>query len=103
MAQQSPLDLLGLPREIRDIIFKFVFDGSKLEIPRLAHTRSQPQSSGLLLACKQTHAEAIEVYYAKTHFWTYHTYDQIYNPYVAKPVNWIARLPERYRILVCTF
>ena len=63
-ADQSGSLLLGLPRELRDIIYGLVFEGEcfRHTCPSL-HFERIPHSVGLLLTCKQIHVEAINIYY----------------------------------------
>ena len=65
MDQQTTPDLLSLPRELRDMIYKHVFEGTRV---RLGVTARARQAEGILLASKQTHAESVEVYYATITF-----------------------------------
>lgn len=62
MAVQGESPLLSLPPELRNIIYGMVFEGCILELRRINDEQS-PESVGLLLVCKQTFAEAIDLYY----------------------------------------
>lgn len=68
LVDQSNSPLLGLPRELRDIICEMVFEGCSLDIScgcADCHSETTPQSVGILLACKQIHVEAISIYYSE--------------------------------------
>ena len=62
--------LLRLPAEIRNQIYELVFtDGRHLIPERAKRTHwGRSQVPGLLLACKQTHMEAIQLFYYRTAF-----------------------------------
>ena len=68
-AQQDSA-LLRLPAELRNMIYEFTFSHCRVEIPRRrkreSYGRSKPNN--LLLACRQIHEEAIQLYYIHATF-----------------------------------
>lgn len=56
--------LLGIPREFRNNIYSLVFDGCVLKLENPS-TKVVPECWGLMLANKQAHSEAINIYYRK--------------------------------------
>ena len=68
-AKGSPF--LNLPRELRDAIYSIVFQGCTTKLDASKH-KATPDSLGLLIACKQTYTETIDVYYRNvTLHWRY--------------------------------
>jgi hypothetical protein len=63
MANQGESPLLSLPPELRNIIYCMAFEGCVFEVELVNYARS-PESAGLLLACKQTFSEVINIYYS---------------------------------------
>lgn len=65
--------LLNLPAELRNQIYEYTFSSSPVEISRRSFLKQNPKgllkSSGLLLACKQIHHEAAQLYYSLTTFY----------------------------------
>ena len=62
MNQQMMSLLLELPAELRNSIYVLVFQGCMFEVDLVNHGRAR-KAVGLLLACKQTFAEAVSFYY----------------------------------------
>lgn len=62
MANQGESSLLSLPPELRNIIYGMAFEGCVFEVELVNCARSA-ESAGLLLASKQTFAEAAYFYY----------------------------------------
>ena len=69
-ADQHKSRLMGLPAELRNRIYHYVFEGSSIRIPaRRKHNRKGLlKAPGLLVSCKQAHAEAIMIYYSTVSF-----------------------------------
>ena len=65
MTDQSESPLLCLPGELRELIYKKVVEDTELWVDEPKPT---PSCTGILLACKQTHHEAIGMYYKHTIF-----------------------------------
>ena len=83
-AKDSPL--LSLPRELRDIIYGMVFQGCTTKLDASKH-KATPDSLGLLIACKQTYTETIDVYYRNvTLHWRY----------VRTFQRWAQHLPRKF-------
>ena len=66
-------DLLKLPPEIRNMIYQWTFQGSVVKIQHQGGHGYGPSprkstATGLVLACKQIHAESIRMYYALATF-----------------------------------
>ena len=64
VVHQSNSPFFGLPREIRDIIDTMTFTSRVVCVDRDA----VPQGVGIMLACKQSYIETIDLYYQKTSF-----------------------------------
>ena len=62
---QSTSRLLSLPRELRDEIWRQTFVDDVVQLDR---TEGQSTAPGLLLACRQSHLEAIHLYYKHATF-----------------------------------
>lgn len=60
MADNTRSRLLALPHKLRDIIYDMTFEDDILDLD--CKNRS-PTSIGILIACKQTYAEALDIYY----------------------------------------
>lgn len=68
--QNSPL--LSLPAELRNSIYEYTFLLSPVELrprKRPSNPKGRLTASGLLLACKQIHQEAMPIYYSATTFY----------------------------------
>lgn len=54
--------LLTLPLELRQLIYKYAFKDTIIDIGK-SSSPSSARNAGILLACRQTHAEALKMYY----------------------------------------
>jgi hypothetical protein len=90
MADQKDSRLFSLPPELRKIIYGMVFEGCILELRRNDAKRS-PESVGLLLACKQTFKETINLYYCNV---------TVESPMAVAIINWVRRLPHQHSYLI---
>ena len=88
--QEKSFKLLSLPPELRDIIYGMVFEGCVLKV-RSANSKASPESIGLLLASRQTHGEAIPIYYRNL---------TVEFRHFRLLVVWIRGLPTRYLQLI---
>lgn len=84
MDPQTGSPLFSLPRALRDIIYTMTFEDNEYD-------RIQDGPPGILLACRRSHAEAIEVFYKTTVFFAD---DRLSH------VSWLGRLPLKYRRLI---
>lgn len=62
---QSASRLLSLPRELRDMIWVMTYTDDTVQLDR---TEAQSTAPGLLVACKQSYSEAINLYYKHSTF-----------------------------------
>ena len=90
VSQEKSFKLLSLPPELRDIIYSMVFEGCVLKV-RSANSKASPESIGLLLASRQTHEEAIPIYYRNL---------TVEFRHFRLLVVWIRGLPTRYLQLI---
>ena len=83
---QNESPLLRMPREIRDAIYEDVFTSSESGTQHCVNI--EEAGPGILLACKQTLHEAIDIYYSKTRF-QFET--------AGRGVHWFKHLSDRSR------
>ena len=107
MHPQTESLFFGIPRELRDAIYKLVFQGKVFCVgkePKWYPTRqSSPQPAslpnGILLACKQAYYESVEMYYKTATFrfgelnhafkWIGETIPKTYAPLTTKTIIYV--------------
>ncbi|EME40465.1 hypothetical protein DOTSEDRAFT_74140 [Dothistroma septosporum NZE10] len=82
---------MGLPAELRNRIYYYIFNKFVVKIPRRREPNPKGllEAPGLLVTCKQAHAEAINIHYCTVAF-------QVYNCYCPDSVT---RLPKFLKTL----
>ncbi|KAF2162706.1 hypothetical protein M409DRAFT_58114 [Zasmidium cellare ATCC 36951] len=97
MASTTTSRLLGLPPELRNRIYEFVFEDSEVTIR--AHRNGipcctyEPPSLGILMTCRQTYREATDIFYSVTTF---------YFTWRMALVEFLRSLPPRHARMVST-
>ena len=81
---QTASPLFSLPRELRDMIYEEAFRGHVQDVDHHPN-ESYP---GILLACKQTHHETINLFYKRT---TFECGTRRHG------IDWFTHMPKKYR------
>ncbi|KAK3721386.1 hypothetical protein LTR37_003262 [Vermiconidia calcicola] len=97
MHPQMDSPLFGLPQELRDKIYGYVFEMGLIHVNR---SRCPKRSGGIMMACYQTYQETIGLYYKHTVF----SFDGVGGPSNIDNIDhmftWLKSLPNKHRNLV---